>query len=96
MSEAKASDRLRRLGDSPDPVVIVQDGRAAGVLLAPRVYDELAERNRLLQAVDEGLADVSLPKTPYARNSTILPAKQLTGKAAPLPPSCPACSLSPP
>ena len=64
--KAKASDWLRRLGDSSEPVVITQNGRAAGVLLAPRAYDELTERIRFLQAIDEGLADAEIDRvTPH-------------------------------
>jgi len=56
--KARAADWLRRLGESSEPVVITQNGKAAGVLLSPAAYDELAERFRFMRAVEQGLADV--------------------------------------
>jgi len=39
------------------PLIITQNGKAAGVLLSPAAFDELTERARLAAAVEEGLAD---------------------------------------
>jgi prevent-host-death family protein len=55
--KAKAADWLRRLDETSEPVVITQNGRAAGVLLSPSAYDELTERYRFVNAVEQGLAD---------------------------------------
>jgi len=64
--KAKAADWLRRLGESSEPVVITQNGKAAGVLLAPAAYDELTERFRFMQSVEQGLADVEAGRvTPH-------------------------------
>ena len=56
--KAQAAEWLRRLGESSSPVVITQNGKAAGVLLSPAAYDELAEGHRFMQAVQQGLDDV--------------------------------------
>jgi len=56
--KAKAAEWLRRLGESSEPVVITQNGKAAGVLLSPSAYDELTERFRFMRSVEHGLADV--------------------------------------
>jgi prevent-host-death family protein len=56
--KAQAADWFRRLADSSEPVVITQNGKAAGVLLSPTAYDELTERLELMTAVVEGMADV--------------------------------------
>ena len=56
--KAKAADWLRRLGESSEPVVITQNGKAAGVLLSPAAYDELTDRFRFVRSVEQGLADV--------------------------------------
>ena len=56
--KAQAADWLRRAADTAQPVVITQNGKAAGVLLSPRVFDDLMERARFVAAVDEGLSDV--------------------------------------
>ena len=64
--KAKAADWLRRLVENSEPVVITQNGKAAGVLLSPAAYDELTERFRFMKAVEEGLADVEAGRvTPH-------------------------------
>ena len=64
--KAKAADWLRRLVESSEPVVITQNGKAAGVLLSPAAYDELTERFRFMRSVEEGLADVEAGRvTPH-------------------------------
>ncbi len=64
--KAKAADWLRRLVESSEPVVITQNGKAAGVLLSPAAYDELTERFRFMKSVEEGLADVEAGRvTPH-------------------------------
>lgn len=39
------------------PMVITQNGRPAGVLLAPSDYDQLTERQLFLESLAAGLAD---------------------------------------
>ncbi len=56
--KAKAAEWLRRLGESSEPVVITQNGKAAAVVLSPAAYDELTKRFRFMEAVERGLADV--------------------------------------
>lgn len=56
--KAQAADWLKRVADTEQPVVITQNGKAAGVLLSPRAFDQLVERARFVAAVEEGLADV--------------------------------------
>jgi len=64
--KAKAAEWLRRLGESSEPVVITQNGKAAGVLLSPSAYDELTERFRFVMSVEQGLADVEAGRvTPH-------------------------------
>ena len=55
--KAQASEWLRRIGESDQPVVITQHGKPAGVLLSPQSFDRLMERMRFTEAVEEGLAD---------------------------------------
>jgi prevent-host-death family protein len=55
--KAQAADWLRRVSDTGQPVVITQNGKAAGVLMSPAKFDELTEQVRFLKAVDAGLAD---------------------------------------
>ncbi len=38
-------------------MVITQNGRPAGVLLSPREYDRMQERQRFLESIAAGLAD---------------------------------------
>lgn len=46
--KAKAADWLRRVADTGQPVVITQNGKAAGVLVSPAEFDRLRERAGLL------------------------------------------------
>ncbi len=64
--KARAAEWLRRLADGSEPLVVTQNGKAAGVLLAPAAYDELVERIRFVQAVEDGLDDVEAGRvTPH-------------------------------
>jgi antitoxin YefM len=55
--KAQAAEWLKRVAETGHPIVITQNGKAAGVLLSPAQFDELTERTRFLEAIDEGLAD---------------------------------------
>ena len=55
--KARASELLKRLAKTGAPMVITQNGRAAGVLLAPAEFDALTERIRFVNAVAKGLED---------------------------------------
>ena len=48
---------VRGLARDGRPVVITQNGRAAGGLIAPEAFDRLTERERFVAAVESGLAD---------------------------------------
>lgn len=56
--KARASELLKQLAETGAPMVITQNGRAAGVLLSPAEFDALTERARFLHAVAEGVEDV--------------------------------------
>jgi prevent-host-death family protein len=55
--KAQAAKFLKRLGESGEPMVITQNGRPAGVLVAPAEFDRMQERQRLLESITAGLAD---------------------------------------
>lgn len=55
--KAQAAECLRRIADSGQPLVITQNGKAAGVLLSPSEFDRLTEQARFVAAVTEGVAD---------------------------------------
>lgn len=55
--KTRASELLKRLAETGAPMVITQNGRAAGVLLSPAEFDAMTERLRFLSAVAEGLDD---------------------------------------
>jgi len=55
--KSRASSILRSLSTQHRPLLITQNGHAAGVLLAPAEYDSLCERETFLQDVAMGLAD---------------------------------------
>ena len=56
--KSKAAEWLRYIGKRKGHLVITQKGKAAGVLLSPKAYDELMERLRFMESVEEGLADI--------------------------------------
>lgn len=59
MSEfkARAADWLARIARTDEPIVLTQNGRAAGVVLSPRAYDVLLERARFVAAIEAGIDD---------------------------------------
>lgn len=58
-----ASRWLRHAAETGLPVVITQNGRAAGVLLSPLEFDRLVEQARFLESVQAGLADAEAGRT---------------------------------
>lgn len=55
--KAHAAELLRRIAETGQPLVITQNGKAAGVVLSPERFDELIERARFSEAVHAGLLD---------------------------------------
>lgn len=55
--KARAATLLKRLASTGEPMIITQNGRPAGVLLSPREFDRLQERQRFLESIAAGLAD---------------------------------------
>ena len=55
--KAQAAECFRRIAQTGQPIVITQNGKAAGVLLSPGEFDRLSEQGRFVAAVQEGLAD---------------------------------------
>ncbi len=53
-----ASKMLNQIQDSQRPLIITQNGRPAGVLMSPKEFDLLSERNLFVQAVQSGLKDI--------------------------------------
>ncbi len=56
--KAKAARVLKDLAGQDMPLVITQNGRPAAVMLSPVAFDELREKQRFLEAVIAGIADV--------------------------------------
>jgi len=55
--KSQAAKFLKRLGESGQPMVITQNGRPAGVLVSPKEFDRIQERQRFLESIAAGLAD---------------------------------------
>ncbi len=55
--KTEAAEWLKRCTATGQAVVITQNGKPAGVLISPSVFDELTERKRFVAAVEEGLRD---------------------------------------
>jgi len=60
--KAKAAELLKRISETGTPIVITQNGRAAGVLLSPAEFDLLTERARFVRVISEGIADLELDR----------------------------------
>lgn len=58
-----ASRLVQSLRDHGRPLVITQNGTPAAVLILPDDFDRLSERERLVQAITEGLADAEAGRT---------------------------------
>ena len=61
--KAQAAELLKRVAETGQPLVITQNGKAAGVLLSPAEFDRLSERASFVSAVEEGLADANANRT---------------------------------
>jgi len=55
--KARASEVVRKVRDRGRPVLITQGGKPAAVLISPADFDRLAERERFVASIEEGLAD---------------------------------------
>ena len=53
--EVEAAEWLRKLADSGAPVVVMQNGRRAFVVISTRAFDELTERACFVAAIEAGL-----------------------------------------
>ena len=60
MSEFRANmaELIERARLSREPLVLTQRGKSVAVVLSPREYELLTERDRFIAAVNEGLKDV--------------------------------------
>jgi prevent-host-death family protein len=55
--KAHLAQALQKLRESNRPIVITQNGKPAAVMVSPREFDRLLERERLIEAIREGLSD---------------------------------------
>ncbi|SRR6266508_2129504 len=55
--KAHLAQALQKLRESDRPIVITQNGKPAAVMVSPREFDRLLERERLIEAIREGLSD---------------------------------------
>ncbi len=56
--KGQAKKYLKRLGDTNQTMVITQNGKPVAVMLSPAEYDRLSERQRFVEEVAAGLADI--------------------------------------
>jgi antitoxin YefM len=61
--KGQAARWLKRIGATGQPVLITQNGKAAAVLVSPAEFDRLQERQRFLEDVSAGLADIEAGRT---------------------------------
>jgi antitoxin YefM len=56
--KSRLSEVVRGLDERPRPLVITLNGKPAAVVMSPREYDRITYRARVLESVQQGLADV--------------------------------------
>ena len=54
----KAAELVKRVHETGDAVIVVQDGEPAAVLVDATEFAALREHRRFLEAINEGTADV--------------------------------------
>ena len=55
--KTQISRHLKRLVDGAGPLVVTQNGRAAGVVLSPAQYDRMCDCERFLESLLAGAGD---------------------------------------
>ena len=55
--KAHLAQVLLKLKESGRPIVITQNGKPAAVMVSPKEFDRLMERERFIEAIREGLSD---------------------------------------
>ena len=55
--KAHLAQVLTKLRESDRPIVITQNGKPAAVMVSPKEFDRLLERERFIDAIREGLSD---------------------------------------
>lgn len=61
--KSQASQVLRELRDSQQPVIITQNGSPAAVMITPEDFDLLTQRQRFVASVEAGLRDAVSGRT---------------------------------
>jgi prevent-host-death family protein len=79
--KANMSEIVRGLQERPRPLVVTLNGKPAAVVMSPREYDLLSYKSRFIEAVSEGLADVSAGRTYDADHVFAELKNELAGKS---------------
>ncbi len=56
--KTRISKWLKTINQTKHPLIITQNGKPAGVLLSPSVYDELIHKKLFIESVNRGLSDI--------------------------------------
>ena len=56
--KARAATIVKELEERENPLVITQNGRPAFVVMSPREFDRMREKQAFLESVAQGLADI--------------------------------------
>jgi prevent-host-death family protein len=55
--KSQIAEWFRKIAQTGSPVVVTQNGKAAGIVLSPAAYDSLTEQARFVAAVQAGMED---------------------------------------
>jgi len=61
--KTRISQWLKNIQSTGQPLIITLNGKPAGVLLAPKEYDELVYRKEFLDSIYRGLSDAVAGRT---------------------------------
>ena len=61
--KTRAARILEELAERRNPLIITQNGRPACVVMSPKEFDRMRERQAFLEAVAQGLADAQAGRT---------------------------------
>ncbi len=80
--KSQMAEWLRKVAVTGTPVVVTQNGKAAGIVLSPAAYDSLTEQARFVAAVQAGLADADAGRV-HRTDAVLSSVRKRLGRSTP-------------
>ena len=55
--KAHIASWIKRMGETGYPLVITQNGKPAGIIISPEVYDQVLKKEKFFNSITAGLSD---------------------------------------